>query len=257
MKIKVTERNPFGYSRYGYLWEILSKYSSKKHLDFGAYDGRIINQLVKDKVVTEAIGVDANKEIVSKNLPHLGDNVSLRHINTRPVVSLPFPDNSFDSISILDVLEHVYDQDSLLKEIIRVLKPSGIFIVTVPGKHAFSFLDLGNYKFIFPRLHKLYYKFSGKLSYYNEHFVECKNGLFGDIEVEKMWHQHFTPNELVGLIERSGCYNEEIDGAGFFDRIFSIISFFFGDSRIIQRCKKWDLKRFHQTHLFATFRKEA
>lgn len=261
MKTIITERNPYGLNRYGYLWEAVSKNLPKRHLDFGAYDGRVINQLAKTKVVAEAIGVDANEMVVAENNPLLEENVTLQHITTRPVVSLPFLDNTFDSISMLDVLEHVYDQDSLLKEIMRVLKPAGIFVVTVPGQHFFSFLDIANFKFCFPGLHKFFHTIRGKDDLYNERFVECKNGLFGDIEIEKMWHQHFTRTELIEVVEKSGCQIEDIDGAGFFDRLFFIplLTLFrqniFGDQTFLQKLRLRDMKHHHSAHLFATFRK--
>lgn len=44
---------------------------------------------------------------------------------------------SFDVVLLLDVLEHVRDEDLAISEIRRILKPDGILIVTVP---AFKFL---------------------------------------------------------------------------------------------------------------------
>lgn len=46
---------------------------------------------------------------------------------------LPFPDNTFDLISALDVLEHVPDDQQALREIFRVLKKGGLALITVPA----------------------------------------------------------------------------------------------------------------------------
>lgn len=46
--------------------------------------------------------------------------------------NLPFSENSFDFVFALDLLEHVNDR-KCLTEIMRVLKPTGIFIFTVPA----------------------------------------------------------------------------------------------------------------------------
>lgn len=46
---------------------------------------------------------------------------------------LPFPDNTFDLISALDVLEHVPDDQQALREIFRVLKKGGCALITVPA----------------------------------------------------------------------------------------------------------------------------
>ena len=48
-------------------------------------------------------------------------------------IALPFRDNSFDACLSLDVLEHIQDDTSALKEIRRVLKPGGVLLLTVPA----------------------------------------------------------------------------------------------------------------------------
>ncbi len=45
---------------------------------------------------------------------------------------IPFEDNTFDSIISVEVLEHVFNIDELLKEINRVLKAGGKAIITTP-----------------------------------------------------------------------------------------------------------------------------
>lgn len=46
---------------------------------------------------------------------------------------LPFDENVFDCITLLDVLEHVNDEKLALDECKRVLKPGGGLIITVPA----------------------------------------------------------------------------------------------------------------------------
>jgi len=46
---------------------------------------------------------------------------------------LPFAENSYDVVTLLDVLEHLSNPAKVLKEIYRVLKPEGTLIVQVPN----------------------------------------------------------------------------------------------------------------------------
>ncbi len=45
---------------------------------------------------------------------------------------LPFPDHTFDHVICSEVLEHIPDYPSFLREIHRVLKPGGLLAVSVP-----------------------------------------------------------------------------------------------------------------------------
>lgn len=47
--------------------------------------------------------------------------------------SIPQGDGAFDMITGLDIFEHVEDDERALREAFRVLKPGGIFLVTVPA----------------------------------------------------------------------------------------------------------------------------
>lgn len=48
---------------------------------------------------------------------------------------LPFGDGVFDTVVCSEILEHLFRPDLLLREVMRVLKPGGRVIVTVPNLH--------------------------------------------------------------------------------------------------------------------------
>lgn len=51
---------------------------------------------------------------------------------------IPFPDATYDFVFMLEVLEHVPGPFAVLSEIRRVLKPGGVFIVSVPNPFHFK-----------------------------------------------------------------------------------------------------------------------
>lgn len=58
---------------------------------------------------------------------------------------MPFHDNSFDKAVLSEVLEHVEDDDRVLKEISRILKPGGSLTVSVPSQNYPFFWDPVNW----------------------------------------------------------------------------------------------------------------
>jgi len=172
-------------------------------------------EISKSGIARTAVGVDVNVAAVS-SLEQTDDHVALLSIPKGG--KLPFPASSFDVVCLIGVLEHVHRQDLLLSELWRVLADEGRLIVSVPGRHIFSFLDLGNLKFRFPRLHRWYYTRKHSMEDYQMRYVDGVNGLIGDIEIEKSWHEHFTLERLKLLLADNGFELQESDGFGYFMR---------------------------------------
>jgi len=62
---------------------------------------------------------------------------------------LPFPDNHFDLICALDIIEHVQDDVAALSELCRVAKPGAKFLLSVPlFMHCWTSFDaiVGHYR---------------------------------------------------------------------------------------------------------------
>jgi ubiquinone/menaquinone biosynthesis C-methylase UbiE len=49
---------------------------------------------------------------------------------------LPFPDDSFENVICTETLEHVDNDEALLQDLIRVLKPGGILCISVPDEYS-------------------------------------------------------------------------------------------------------------------------
>ena len=46
--------------------------------------------------------------------------------------TIPFPDNTFDSVLSTEVFEHVFNPEGILQELYRVIKPKGKLLITCP-----------------------------------------------------------------------------------------------------------------------------
>lgn len=78
------------------------------------------------------VGADLDWDVLVKAKRNVGNlpDVTLQYAN---IYSLPYPDNSFDAVILSEVLEHLYDDVSGLREVLRVLKPGGVVAITVPN----------------------------------------------------------------------------------------------------------------------------
>ena len=47
--------------------------------------------------------------------------------------SLPFQANSFDIVCAMDVIEHIEDDAGAVRELLRICKPEGLIVLTVPA----------------------------------------------------------------------------------------------------------------------------
>ena len=253
MHTRLTPDNPQGYNRYGFAWQNVPR-GGAAHLDFGCYDGAFIATL-KSKGITRLVGVDISREAVRKAGERFPD-MQIMHISK--TVPLPFKDGEFTSITILDVIEHIDKQFALLGELNRVLNDGGTLVVTVPGQHLFSFLDIGNLKFRFPRLHRWYYCRKHSKAEYEYRYVSNPDGLVGDISIHKRWHEHFSRIKLKKLLDSCGFTVIEFDGTGLFSRVINNVSFLFGGFKPLQYLAKklevLDAKLFESANLFCIAR---
>ena len=87
----------------------------------------------KAKSVT---GVDIASDAIAHAKKHYQET-NLEFIQSN-VLSLDFADNSFDVVVSFETLEHLGEQEQLLTEFHRVLKPQGKLIISTPDKKEYS-----------------------------------------------------------------------------------------------------------------------
>lgn len=67
----------------------------------------------------------------------------LKHLVGGDAMKLPFASECFDIITVMDVLEHLPDDQAAMREFHRVLKPGGRVVATVPAyQHLWSEHDI-------------------------------------------------------------------------------------------------------------------
>ena len=97
----------------------------RRILDVGCGTGTNLGVLQRFGAVE---GVDAERAAVE-----FCHRRGQRSVRLAPASSLPYPDRSFDLVTLLDVIEHVEDDQVVLDEAWRVLVPGGRLLVTVPA----------------------------------------------------------------------------------------------------------------------------
>jgi len=254
MRTKLHSENPHGHNRYGFAWEFVPSHG-RAHLDFGCGDGAFLNSLAS-KHIRRLVGVDISHSAVARANEKSPRSEIFRIPNAVP---LAFEDGIFSSITLLDVIEHIHEQESLLEELCRVLGDAGTLVVTVPRQHIFSFLDMGNLKFRFPALHRWWYCRNHSPREYHRRYVANPEGLIGDISAKKCWHEHFRPSRLASLLERSGFEVVLFDGTGLLSRLLGIAARVLRWPRSLRSwihlLVQWDAKKFESMNLFCVARK--
>ncbi len=116
--------------------------NSVKLLDIGCYDGHLALLLKNCLGNCDTYGIDIAKKTIAL-ARQKGIHAKVCDIEK----GINFESNLFDYVFAGEIIEHLYDTDFFMREVKRILKPGGIFIITTP-----NFLSLGR------RLHYLFGK---------------------------------------------------------------------------------------------------
>jgi len=100
--------------------------------------GSGVSFLNLSQLYQEIHGLDLTADMrqVSEMFANLGIQTELRNGS---VLELPYPDQSFDAVLLISILEHLqpYEQHQAFQEIWRVLKPGGQVVYGVPVERPF------------------------------------------------------------------------------------------------------------------------
>lgn len=113
-------------NQFNNIYNKLYCYLGENILDIGCGQGEflyLLNKKVKNKKFT---GIDISS-VAIKNAKHKFKKITFFKSSSSKT---PFANNSFDTILLIEVIEHLIDIDSTLQEIKRILKPNGYLMIT-------------------------------------------------------------------------------------------------------------------------------
>jgi SAM-dependent methyltransferase len=95
-------------------------------VDCGAGTGIFADEM---RATCEVLALDDFEESLELLRKRLGE----KNVRKGSCTALPLSDASVDVLTALDVIEHVEDDRTSLREFLRVLRPDGLAVITVPA----------------------------------------------------------------------------------------------------------------------------
>ncbi|HJT38019.1 MAG TPA: class I SAM-dependent methyltransferase, partial [Actinomycetota bacterium] len=101
-------------------------------LDAGCGEGYGTDRLTT--VASAVTGVDLEEPVIRR----AASRYPRARFDAANLVSLPYPDASFDAVVSLQVIEHLHSPQEFLSECARVLAPGGVLVISTPNRLTFS-----------------------------------------------------------------------------------------------------------------------
>ena len=122
----------------GCLDELVARAAPDSLLDVGCGEGLLVQRIAQRLPSARVVGVDLQEHSIQEGWArHEAPNLEYRAMDGR---SLPFADGEFDTVSAIELLEHVPDPDSMLAEIARCARRH--VLASVPREPLWRALNL-------------------------------------------------------------------------------------------------------------------
>lgn len=100
-------------------------------LDVATGTGRVPLALLNNPVFQgRVIGMDLSRKMLGIAAEKLSDQMNRVSLIWGPAEDLPFPDDVFDVVTCLESLEFMSNPEKALEEMIRVLRPGGVLLIS-------------------------------------------------------------------------------------------------------------------------------
>lgn len=102
-------------------------------LEIGCSGGHLIRRLRRERPELRVEGADIINQPLKRLALKLREDGLATPILQFDLTSCPLPDETYDAVVALNVLEHIEDHCRAVTEAARILKPNGVFIFEVPA----------------------------------------------------------------------------------------------------------------------------
>jgi ubiquinone/menaquinone biosynthesis C-methylase UbiE len=202
-------------------------------LDVGCGNA-IFTQWLRDRA-PEVYGLDHNLNNVRYGREHYPD---LR-LSVASGEAIPFADETFDAVVCSEVIEHVDDDQALIEETYRVLRPGGTLVLTTPHRGLFAFLDGENVvNGLFELVRRMHLPKPG-----GRRVLE---------RFQYRHHRHYSQRQLEAMLGNRFTVEEvHLGGLWLYPQLYLIekgLESFFGvplvqkDYRLLRRMRAWDYR---------------
>jgi SAM-dependent methyltransferase len=198
-------------------WEYLSAIlpASGSTLEVGAGSARLSCLLAMAGYRT--VCLDSSHEALRSARANYVSICAEGRLVTGDGVALPMRDGTFDIVLSTGLLEHFNDPSPIVREMVRVLKPGGLF-----------------YSDIVPQKFSLFRSL--------DWIGDLKRAVSGE-RIEKMYERSFTQREILELLAAEGLANVRVFPAGVVPPYVPLLS-------RIQPFREWEVRLVERTRLF-------
>jgi SAM-dependent methyltransferase len=116
--------------RYGFAPKILDVGGRKSPYTIGIPAQISVIDLPRDSEIQQKLNLGINSTVIDQTINRRSN---IKEMIFGDMTRSELPDEAFDLVVSVEVLEHVEEDDLFVKQVSRVLRPGGVFIMTTPN----------------------------------------------------------------------------------------------------------------------------
>lgn len=110
--------------------DLLDVGGRKSHYTIGVPAEVTITDLPRESEIQQKLNLGLTNQIIDKSQARRSN---VRRMLYDDMTRSTLPNESFDCVVAVEVLEHVEEDENFVREVMRVLKPGGLFLMTTPN----------------------------------------------------------------------------------------------------------------------------